>query len=314
MNHGSADEAGERVVVLNPVSGDGDHADRVRALAADRGFRVAETDGAGDAVEIARDSAKSGAGLVAAAGGDGTVNEVVGGLVDADVDDRPILAVVPAGTGNNFAANIGVEGIDHAFEVIDDGDTRTVDLGTANGRVFVNSCIGGLTAEASAETSSEAKARWGVLAYVLSTLRTAVEFEGLRLHIETSDTGERVWSGDAAFVLVGNGRRFPTRGRAQANMEDGRLDVTIIEERPSFDIVGDAALHRLLDAEFPGLTRLQTPGLEITAAQDEPVVFSLDGEMITTHQLRIEVDPGALRLRVGGAYELSPARPRSRRA
>lgn len=299
-------DSGERVVVLNPESGDADHAVRVRSLAADRGYRVSETHGAGDAIEIAREAAMSGASLVAAAGGDGTVNEVVSGLVEADAADRVTLCVVPTGTGNNFATNIGVEGIDQAFELIDSGETRTVDLGVADGRVFVNSCIAGLTAEASAETSSAAKARFGVVAYVISTLRLASEFEGLGLHVETSEAGERVWSGDAAFVLVGNGRRFPGKGSTQANMEDGLLDVTIIEDRPTLDLVGDAAFRRLLNAESSSITRLTTPGLVFTTTQDEPVSYSLDGEIVSTNRLEVSVRPQALRLRVGEAYDPSP--------
>lgn len=306
MHSGSIDGANGGIVILNPVSGDGDHPAHVRKLARDRGFAVRETEEAGDAMRFAREAAASGAELVAAAGGDGTVNEVICGLVEAGAADRVTLAVVPVGTGNSFATNIGIEHIDHAFERIDDGETRTVDLGVANDRVFVNSCVGGLTAEASAETTSEAKSRLGVLAYVLNTLRLAADFEGLGLYIETSEAGERVWSGEAALVLIGNGRRFPAQGGSQANMEDGLLDVTIVEDRPAIDLVGAAAIGRLLDAETATITRLETPGLVLTAIEDEPVTYSLDGEILSARRLDVEVRPRSLRLRVGETYEPSP--------
>lgn len=185
----SGDEAS--VLICNPVSGSEEHVDRITTLARDRGFRVELTENAGDATRLAREAAASGARLVAAAGGDGTINEVVNGLVDADALEKTTLAVVPAGTGNNFASNIGVESIDNAFAVIETGRRRRIDVGVANGRTFVNSCVGGITAEASGVTSSEEKRTWGVFAYVGKTLETVSAFESLPLRavLENGEMG-----------------------------------------------------------------------------------------------------------------------------
>lgn len=299
------DERG--VLVLNPNAGSADHAEPIRSLAADHGFRVVETEAAGDAVDLAREAAEASS-LVVAAGGDGTINEVVRGLLEGDALDSTRLGVVPAGTGNNFAGNVGIEGVEHAFEVLDAGTVRTIDLGRADGRPFLNSCIGGLTAEASAETSPEAKARFGVLAYVLSTLRTAVEFEGLPLHIETVGSAEGDWSGDAAFVLVGNGRRFPLEGRSQADVEDGLLDVTVVEDRPTVDLFGQAAVKRLLGAEPANVARFRAAALEVDLVDGDPGTFSLDGEMVERTHLEVGVDPGVLKLHVGESYDPHPDR------
>lgn len=296
---------GDRVLVLNPDAGSGDHADRIRELATERGIDVRETEGAGDAVELAREAAAE-ASLVVAAGGDGTINEVVRGLVEADALPSVTLAVVPAGTGNNFAGNIGVEDVESAFELIDGGEVRTIDVGFADGRPFVNSCIGGLTAEASAATSSEAKARFGVLAYVLATLRTAVEFEGLPLYMEAAGSAEGNWSGQAAFVLVGNARRFPADGRSQADAEDGRLDVTVIKDRPTADLVGEAAVRRLLGADTSNIDRFEATELSVSVLDDEPATFSLDGEMTDARELDVSIHPASLRVHVGESYEAHP--------
>lgn len=309
---------GGRVVVLNPTSGSGDHADQVRLLASEHGFDVRETQGEGDAVEFAAEAAEAGAELVAAAGGDGTVNEVVRGIWRADAFDDVTLGVVPAGTGNNFSQNVGVESIEHAFSVLDDGETRRIDLGVAGDRPFVNSCVGGLTADASETTDSELKANFGVLAYVLNTLREAVDFDGLELRVEPREDAkseadaesEEVvgsgWSGEALLVLVGNARRFPAEGRTQADVEDGLLDVTIVERRPAVDLAGQTAVHRLLGTETENITRLKAPSLELRARQGEPISYSLDGEMTAAERLVVETRPRTLSLRVGEAYEPHP--------
>ena len=303
---GGHDAAASRVLVLNPVSGSADHAERVRELATDHDFAVRETHEGGDAIDFGREAAD--ADLVAAAGGDGTIHEVVRGLHDADALDSTIVGVVPAGTGNNFAGNIGVEGIEEAFSVLETGETRQVDLGIANGRPFVNSAIAGLTANASSETTAEMKDSFGVLAYVVNTIRTAADFEGLSLDVETA-ADEQSWRGEAAFVLVGNGRRFPVEGQTQAHMEDGRFEVTIIEDRPTGKLVGEATLRRLLGTDTSNITRLETSELSISIRNGEPGTFSLDGEMLSARDLEIETERGVLSLRVGEGYEIDPQPP-----
>ena len=303
---GGHDAAASRVLVLNPVSGSADHAERVRELATDHDFAVRETHEGGDAIDFGREAAD--ADLVAAAGGDGTIHEVVRGLHDADALDSTIVGVVPAGTGNNFAGNIGVEGIEEAFSVLETGETRQVDLGIANGRPFVNSAIAGLTANASSETTADMKDSFGVLAYVVNTIRTAADFEGLSLDVETA-ADEQSWRGEAAFVLVGNGRRFPVEGQTQAHMEDGRFEVTIIEDRPTGKLVGEATLRRLLGTDTSNITRLETSELSISIRNGEPGTFSLDGEMLSARDLEIETERSGLSLRVGGGYEIDPQPP-----
>lgn len=299
-SHASDDS---RVLIINPVSGSADHTEPIRDLADNYEFTVRETTESGDATEFARESAD--ADLLAAAGGDGTIHEVVCGLADADALDSTTVGVIPAGAGDNFAGNIGVESIEHGFSVLETGVTREIDLGMANGQPFVNSAIAGLTADASAETSPEMKNSLGSLAYVVNTVRMAVEFGGLSLTIETA-TDEESWSGEAAFVLIGNGRRFPVEGQTQANMEDGQFEITIIEDRPTGKLVGEATLRRLLGTDTSNTTRLKTSALSVSVRENEPGTFSLDGELLSAHELTVETEPRALSIRVGENYDSNP--------
>lgn len=297
-----------QVVILNPTSGSGDHVEAVKALSDARRFSVRETEEAGDAIEFTEEAVERGASLVVAAGGDGTVNEVIRGIDATGAFDDVRFGVVPCGTGNDFAGNIGVHGIEQAFDVLEDGEYRNVDLGTADDRPFVNSCVSGLTADASAETGTDLKQRLGTVAYVLNTLRTLKEFDGIRVTVDAFDVeGETpTWSGSAIAVLVGNGRRFPPGGSTQADMEDGHLDVTLVQDTGAVDLMGKAAVEGLLGRDTPGTTRFRTPSLTIDVEEGETTAFSLDGEIIRRRQLSLHTRPGVLRLAVGDEYEPDP--------
>ncbi|USZ67560.1 diacylglycerol kinase family lipid kinase [Halorussus salilacus] len=303
----ATDAALDRVLVLNPTSGNGDHRDRVRGLADEYDYTVLETQADGETVAFGRIAGLAGADLVAAAGGDGTVNEVVRGLDSADALDETTVGVVPAGTGNNFAQNVGVEDVRHAFEVAERGERRRIDVATADDRLFLNSCLAGVTADASASTSSEMKDRLGVLAYVVSGLRTVADFDALPLAVEaTGPEGEETWDGEAVMVLVGNARRFPAEGRSQADVEDGLLDVTIVERTPPRNLLEEAAVQRLFGEDTESVTRLLASELDVTVRRDEPVGFSFDGEIGEYRSLAIRTRPKALELCVGDDYEPDP--------
>ncbi len=140
-------------VIHNPASGGGagEPDGLLRGL---DGLRpeVVVTEGRGDAREVARYWRE---GLLVVAGGDGTVNEVVNGLGEAGFPEGVTLAVLPAGTGNDFARTLGMpDDPERAWEAILTGRTRTLDVARvrprgAEGRFFVNAAIGGAGAEVS---------------------------------------------------------------------------------------------------------------------------------------------------------------------
>lgn len=299
----------ETVIIYNPQSGSGDHDDMVRTRAELVGYAIERVEEAGEAITLTREAIEAGYSTVVAAGGDGTVNEVVRGIDQADAFDDVTFGILPLGTGNNFAKQIDVTDLDGAFTVLEDGDRRRIDLGRATDRPFINSCVAGLTAESSAETSAELKSRLGGLAYVLTTLRTAVEFESLELIIEreAADAETPIWRGEALCVMVGNGRRFTREGTTQANMEDGLLEVAIIKDVATLDLMSDTVLERLLGVDSPHIERFRASSLAISSNSPEPVTYSLDGEIIQQRNLDLTVQPRALRLAVGEGYNPDPS-------
>lgn len=298
-------QVGSRTLIMNPASGTGDHAEYVRRHARAKGFAVWETTKSEDGIQLGLDAANEEVSELAVCGGDGTVNEVVRGVAAAEALDEVELGVVPAGTGNNFAQNVGVESVEHAFEVAETGDRRDLDLGIADGDVFVNSCMGGLIAEASEDTDDGAKARFGSLAYALQTLSEARHYDGPTLEIRVGASGDPLWTGEAMVLLIGNGRRFLGSGRGQAHMEDGRLEVVILEDAPAIDYLADGALRRVLNRHPKHVTQLLTEELAVSTV-DRPMTFSFDGETAERSELDATVRSGAMRFRVGEAYEPSP--------
>lgn len=298
----------QKIIIHNSGSGSGDHDESVRRRAELLGFTIEQTETAGDAVTLAAEAAEAGFSTVVAAGGDGTVNEVVRGIDRASAFDDVEFGILPLGTGNNFAEQIGIHDLDTGFAVLEDGDRRRIDLGYANERIFVNSCVAGLTAESSSETPPEMKRQLGVLAYVVTTLRTVSNFELLRLTVDIEDAGQETtaWAGDALGVLVGNGRRYPTSGSSQANMEDGLLDVVVIEDVSALDLMSDTVVERLLGRDSASIKRFKTSSLEITIDNPDATRFSLDGEIIRERALSLTVRPRILTIAVGETYDPNP--------
>ncbi|WP_276300221.1 diacylglycerol/lipid kinase family protein [Halorussus lipolyticus] len=306
-----------RRLILNPTSGGGGaHVEEVRYLADEYGFPVVETERAGHGTDLAEAAAEDGVDLLAVCGGDGTLHEVVQGLVRTDALDSVTLAVVPAGTENFFAGDLGVQSLEDGFEVADTGETRRLDLGVADGEPFVLSAIAGLPADTSAGATHERKNSLGPMAFVVAGIEEALDFDGLSVEIDAvseggRDAGEkgrgddRKWSGEAEAVLVGNARKFAEEG-GQADAEDGLLEVTIIEELSARDALVEYLEQRVLRRETPHVTELHARRLDFENLDGEPVTFSLDGEIQEFEDVTLDTRPGALRVKVGEEYEPNP--------
>ncbi|PSP58384.1 diacylglycerol kinase [Halobacteriales archaeon QH_7_66_36] len=297
-------QIGSRRAILNPASGTGDHADYVTRLLEARGFAVDRTEDAGDALRLGREAGERGVSELAVCGGDGTVNEVLRGLAAADSLADTTVGVVPCGTANILAENLGIEDVRHGAEMADSGDVREVDVGVADGEPFAVSCIAGFPADASLAASGDLKEQYGTFAFVITGAQEAVGFEGIEIELDaTVADGTETWHGEATCVLVGNARKFIEAG-GQANMEDGYFDVAVVEHMPTGSLVAEAIGHRLLGQETDGVTHLRAS--ELTVSGPEPITFSRDGELATHESLRLRCRPRTLSLRVGPDYDPEP--------
>lgn len=180
---------------------------------------------AGEATALAADAARRGVDVVAAAGGDGTLNEVVNGLDGYDVP----LGIIPVGTANDFASQVGIPAdADHAMDVILQRKPRRLDTASLNGRRFLNVSTGGVGADATAETPAEAKESLGPVAYAISGMRKFAEFR--EYHARFAGDGF-VYEGGFLMFAVGVTRSTGggTLVTPMASATDGLLDLCIVE-------------------------------------------------------------------------------------
>ena len=228
----------------------------------------------GDAEVLARRAAAEGADVVAAVGGDGTLNEVVNGL---DGYDTP-LGVIPAGTANDFARQAGIPAdADHAMDVILLRKPARLDTASLNGRRFLNVSTGGVGAEATAETPSQIKATIGQLAYAISGIRKLATLEP---NHGVFRSGGFVLECDFLLFAVGSGLASGggTMVTPHASTTDGLLDLCVVEQMPRRDFARTVLkLKRGEHVGEEGVHYVRVPHLTIEGAR--PISVNVDGEL-----------------------------------
>ena len=226
-------------VILNPYAGRGRGAKMAREIEA--AFRrhnvpceIAETSAPGEAVSLARRARLDGYAIVAAAGGDGTVHEVVNGLAEATPEDGTVqgLAVLQTGSGNDFSDMVGAaREIDAAVHAIRAGNTRHVDLGLVEAfdgrntlrRYFDNNLGIGFEAQVTVESRKIKRLR-GFLIYLWATLRALRAYDQPHFEISWTDGAgnERSAAKQMLLVSIGNSRRVGGGLLSDAGCRDGR--------------------------------------------------------------------------------------------
>lgn len=254
--------------------------------------RLAMTTPDDGGIAVAKAAVESGANLVVACGGDGTVNAVVQALSGTDV----VLGILPLGTGNLLAGQLGIPtGREDAIAGLLDGSDRRIDLGAVDGRDFVGMAGLGLDAAMIADASERLKARVGWLAYVPSILRHLRD-RGERLTLRVD--GGRVRHRRVKALIVGNHGRL--HGgidlMPQAAPDDGLLDVVVLEPYGRLSGWLEVLLRLLIRRDGPHITRYQAKQVEARVRRAVPL--ELDGDPYRTAKvLSVQVKPGALLVR-----------------
>ena len=255
---------------------------------------IVRTAAAGDGERLAREAVAGGADLVIAHGGDGTVMEVAAALIGTG---RP-LGLLPAGTGNLLAGNLGIHrSWRAASDVIVHGVVKAVDVGRlttgAGSRIFAVACGAGFDAELMRRTGARHKRLFGMGAYVATAVGLATTITRARLRIEADGV---VHESQAALVLVANcGELIPgvLPLHTQVRPDDGMLDVAILD---AATFPGAARVVWRLFVRRPhdvaGITFLRAERVRITAEPALPV--QADGEAAGMTPLSVELLPLAL--------------------
>ncbi|NMO97446.1 diacylglycerol kinase [Paenibacillus lemnae] len=252
------------------------------------------TTGEGDATRSAAEAVERGYDLIIAAGGDGTLNEIVNGM--AGKDNLPPLGVFPLGTTNDFARALGISKNweDYCDLVIRDV-TRPIDVGVANDRYFINIAGGGTLTELTYEVPSRLKTMIGQLAYYLKGLEKMVSLAPQELIIRAA--GQPEIHDEFMVFLMANSNSVGGFERLApgASIDDGMLDVIALRKCNLAEFV------RLVSLALRGehvndkkVIHFRTNYMEVSSPG--PVQLNLDGEFggvlpgtfrILPHHLRI---------------------------
>ena len=225
------------------------------------------------------------------AGGDGTLHSVVNGLVRVARGDRPLLAVVPLGRGNDFAFEIGIRSVKDSLAALTAGSRRLVDLGRTQGGVFLGIAGAGFDAKA-ARRAQDTPILSGSLLYSYAVVRTVLDFRPLAARVRYEGGA---YEGAITFAAVGNTSRYGggMRIAPEASIDDGLLDLCLVRA------ISRTTLLRMFPTVFsgrhlshPSVSYVRTPWVEIET-EESSEVFA-DGEFLQRTPVRIEVLPREL--------------------
>jgi diacylglycerol kinase (ATP) len=258
----------------------------------------------GEIAELAESAARDGADLLVVVGGDGTVNEAVNGLLRAE--QRPELAVVTRGTGEDFVRTHGIPPDSAAaIDVARNGVPRRVDAGrvtyrAADGsevtRYFANVASAGMSGAVAARANSTSKALGGRLTFFYALTREFLRWRNCEVQVSV---GEQVRRSPMHDVVVANGvfHGGAMKLAPNARADDGVFDVLLIGDVSKLDFLTTAPkLYAGKHLGHPKVEVLRGATVEIDAA--EPLPLEADGEVLGTTPARFEVVPLAYSVRV----------------
>jgi diacylglycerol kinase (ATP) len=290
-------------VILNRRAGSAGAIGDLEAALRSRGFEIRETESEGHGRDLAAAAAAEGFQRVVAAGGDGTVSEVVNGL--CDVSPRLALGVIPLGTGNDLARTLQIPDLQGALDALDADRRHCFDLMkvTAAGEVRhgINVATGGFSGQVDEVVTDEIKQAWGAFAYLRGAVNVLPDLTGYETVIAFDDGPEEAVA--ALNVVVANAQRCGggILVCSAASPEDGLLDVVLVRWASAVELAalgvrlltGDWIDHPLVEHRQVRQFRLRSrPGMW----------FNVDGELITRGPISFEVVPGALSVVVGPGY------------
>jgi diacylglycerol kinase (ATP) len=284
-------------VILNPSAGSAaDLDDIVAKISRLRGAEIRLTTKPGSAARLAKTALAKGRRLIIAAGGDGTLNEVINGIGE-NLGDAAV-GLIPLGTGNDFARTIGVPpDIEQALELIRAGETRPVDLVRVTSdevRYFVNVSAGGFSGLVNEKLTPQMKKTWGPLAYLRSAAAALPELRAYQTTL-AFDNAESLRI-ELYNVVVANGRYVAggTLIAPDASIDDGLLDIVLIPKRPAAELAvlaAQVALGTHLTSDAIVFRR----AAKLTVNSKPGMWFNVDGELVGNEPARFEILPGALR-------------------
>ncbi len=284
--------------IVNPISGNRQMDPGVlkdQILAHFEKAEVCLTERPGHATELAQEAAEKGMDAVVAVGGDGTVNETARGLLHTQTS----LGVIPFGSGNGFAREIGMMGtLTQSFEKLKNAVAQSCDVGFANGELFLNVAGVGIEAVVAWKFMEQAQnGKRGMLPYFKLAAQTFFKYKPPVIRVILNGKTHR-W---APLTLVfANSRQYGSNFiiAPKAGIADGKLDMVIVNDLPKYKVI--AALPFFFAGQVPPFGLTATAQIRSAVVEsDQEILYHIDGEpRKTARHLEVTMDPRALRILV----------------
>ena len=303
-------EYGPMVLIANSVSGKGGVAKSLPEVTAkldERGleYEVRMTERAGHAIEIAREAAKAGTRFLVAVGGDGTIHEVVNGMIENDepIVEDPVLGVVSAGTGSDFIKTFGLPAAPGvAVAHLDGPESFPIDIGkvtyTENGnevtRYFPNIAEVGIGADVVAR--AQRLPRWlGPTVYLAAFWLVMRKHKSAQVKVDLVD---RSYEGPANNIVVANCQFFGggMKIAPKAAPTDGLLDIQVEHARKREAISIMPKIFKGEHLPHPDIEEFKR--VKCSVESDRPLLIEADGEVLGHTPARFEVLRDLIRLKV----------------
>ncbi|MDR1259065.1 MAG: diacylglycerol kinase family lipid kinase [Tannerellaceae bacterium] len=281
--------------IINPISGRGSKRKipkMIEEMAESKGYSlcVSFTEYSGHAGELTRQAIRQGAKFIFAVGGDGTVNEVATAMIYSDV----VLGIIPKGSGNGLARELHIP-IDarRAIDMMRQEHVLTIDGCKANGRVFFTTCGVGFDAAVSHQFAREK--RRGSLTYVKNAIKEYLSYkpEVYELYIEDLSIKEK-----AFLVACANASQYGNNAyiAPNANIQDGKMDVTILSPFTPLDIPSLA--FQLFTRQIDKNSKIKVmQASQLSIIRQKQGLMHLDGEpVMSDSRIDISVIPKALKV------------------
>jgi lipid kinase YegS len=248
----------------------------------------------GDAALFAKEAAEQGIDRIIAGGGDGTLHEVMNGLMKLDSESRPEMAILPLGTANDFARSCGIplESYSSLLLAVQGKATR-IDVGKMNELYFLNMITAGFGAEVTVSTDPALKKILGGAAYSLMGFLKAFSFQPYEGVVQLPGLELPV---SAVVGAIGNGRQAGGGKEltSRAYLNDGLLDVMILHKFTPADVPQVIEEINELSENGQFISYFQTSWVEFE--NQNSIQVNLDGEPQQVMKTRVEVIPEALKI------------------
>jgi diacylglycerol kinase (ATP) len=285
-------------IIVNPIAGSiVNRSGLLKQLRRLNPRKLRLTQRAGEAETYARDAIRAGCDYVIAAGGDGTLNEVINGIATPRRMRGVSVGLVPLGTANDFARSIGLPAsVEDNIDILRAKQTDPIDLVRVTSdrtRYFVNVSAGGFSGLVDEKLTPEIKSTWGPLAYLRSAAAALPELHAYYTTIIFDDVKRLMI--ELYNVIIANGQ-FVAGGlpiARQADLRDGLLDVVLVPKRPPAKMVLLAA-EMLLGNHLSSNAVIFRRAKKISVRSQPGMWFNVDGELVGNEPAIFQIVPRGL--------------------